>query len=179
MDELFEITGDSNKALLGMLSYPPKMKKCIKVIVVCYGFNGNRVDQHRILYSFSNFIVANGMVCVRFDYRNQGLSEGMFSELTMESKIQDVVDVINWVRQRLCQYSIKIYTLGFSDGAKSVMTLYRDNPSLFDGIVLWNPILTIDRPYLSSASDKNFSVTPRKIEFHPITKRPVIPFLGL
>lgn len=180
MKECFEIE-IQNKSVLGIMHYNSQRISSadeISCIVVCYGFNGDRVDQHRILHYFSNYISNTNSLCVRFDYRNHGLSGGRFMYASFEEKCQDVVAVIAWLRERFPNKRVRICLLGFSDGAKIVMEVYLKYQCSISQIILWNPVLSISQTENRMRNHDKMKEN-RKMVLHPVTRKPVIRFLGL
>lgn len=179
MKEPFEIVLNS-MSILGIAHYDDEVQMCrnMTCIIPCYGFNGDRVDQHRILLKFSMFAIRFGITVVRFDYRNHGLSDGTFMNAKFSEKSDDVLQVIKWVKNRFGNKKINICLLGFSDGAKVVMDVYRKAKKVIDQIILWNPVLSLSKLENAKRNHaKMFEVD--KMILHPETRTPVIRFLGL
>ena len=179
MKEPFEITFNS-MSILGIVHYDDEvqMRQNLTCVIACYGFNGNRVDQHRILLKFSEFAIRFGIITVRFDYRNHGLSDGTFMNAKFAEKSDDVIQVIKWLKNRFINKNINICLLGFSDGAKVTMDVYRKSKESIDEIILWNPVLSLSKLENTKRNHtKMFEVD--KMILHPETRTPVIRFLGL
>ena len=131
-----------NKSLLGIFHISEN--QCAKriVLVMCYGLNGNRVEQHRMSVKFGEECEKKGVNLVRFDYTDVGVSEGCFEESRLSDRVQNVIDVILYVKGCFNE-AIDIYLIGFSDGAKIAANSMEQMPEC-KGVILWNPIINIE-----------------------------------
>ncbi len=112
------------------------------IAIMCYGLNGDRVEQHRMSVKTGRFAELNNINFMRMDYCNQGVSEGSFINVTITSKINDIVHLIKEVNGYFGHKKIDIYLIGFSDGSRVAVNV----ASICDeikGIILWNPIINI------------------------------------
>lgn len=129
-----EING---KTLLGLFQMPKNELKA--VVILCYGLNGTRVEQHRMAQKMAVRCSENQIMFVRFDYRNQGISDGTFEFISIKDKEVDIDNIVNFVRGCINDVNIPIYLLGYSDGAKIATTVASKRNDIA-GIIFWNPV---------------------------------------
>ena len=105
-----------------------------KIILFCHGFPGtNRLD--KLKTSLEN----QPLEFVEINYRGDKLSEGKFSFL---GSIEDVTAVAKYLRAK--NKSAKIYALGCSGGGFYVLHAEKENPGIFDKIILLNSLLNAE-----------------------------------
>ena len=161
-----------NKTLLGVFHIPNTQCKRIKVIIMCYGLNGNRVEQHRMCVKFGEVCEKNNINLVRFDYTDVGVSEGDFGYSTLSNRVTNVIDVVDYVRGCFNQ-EIDIYLVGFSDGAKIAANSFLELKCC-KGIILWNPIINIGTGQIKNENRMN-----NRLKIDRSTKKPYKPLFGL
>lgn len=119
------ICGDKIKEFL---YYPKGDFK--EVLLFCHGFPGtNRLPE--LVSSLEHKLV------VEMNYKGDKNCGGNFSFL---SSIDDIITTIKYIRSRYGQ-RIPITALGYSMGGFYVANVMRNNPSLFDKVVLLNPVV--------------------------------------
>ena len=131
-----------NKSLLGILHISENQQAKKTVLIMCYGLNGNRVEQHRMSVKLGEVSEKNGINLVRFDYTDVGISEGSFENSKLSDRVRNVIDVITFVKGCFNE-AIDIYLIGFSDGARIAVNSI-DRMSDCKGVILWNPIVNIE-----------------------------------
>jgi uncharacterized protein len=106
--------------IYGVLHQPPRRKgKSVPVVVLCHGFQGTKVESHRIFVKMARNLVSRGMAVLRFDFRGAGDSEGNFEDVTISGEISDVVKALDWIETQSVQEGFdtgKIGLLGLSLG---------------------------------------------------------------
>lgn len=134
------------ESIMGMIHIPENgIKK--HVMIMCYGFNGYRSDVHRIAVKFGEFLETKGLPLVRFDYRGQGISEGDMNNVSLDSRVNDVCAVIDFVKGCFNDEHLSISLIGFSDGARIASMAALREEDVAD-IILWNPIFeTLNSSY--------------------------------
>lgn len=164
-----------NKCILGIFHIAENQSPNNPTIIMCYGLNGNRVEQHRMSIKLGEECEKNGINLVRFDYSDVGVSEGSFENSLISSRIQNTVDVIEYVKG-CYRGKPDIYLIGFSDGAKVAAGVMEKEPEN-KGIILWNPIVKID----SSQKEKKAGTEGEKkrILIDPKTRKPYLPLYGV
>ena len=128
------------KSLQGILNIPDRQKNKPVVVIMCYGFNGDRVEQHRMSVTMGRTFEKAGINFCRFDFRNQGLSEGSFDDFLLSEKQEDITEIIEYLKACFRSSDISFYLIGFSNGCKVAIDAMVENNDI-DGIILWNPIL--------------------------------------
>lgn len=142
----------SCKTLLGMLHIPDRIPEPCDVVIMCYGMNGNRVDNNRISRDFGVACENNEIIFCRFDYAGLGVSDGEFYEIDILTKVKDCVEVINFVKGCIGNKAIKITLIGFSDGIRLIANLL---PQIsVDKLIIWSPLFYTDKEYVDSRIGK-------------------------
>ena len=161
-----------NRVLLGILNIPNHQYERPIVVIMCYGFNGDRVEQHRMSVTTARYFEERGVNFCRFDFRNQGLSEGCFDNFIFSEKCDDIDRIIEYLMACFRHEDIACYLIGFSNGCKVAIDALVSNDSI-TGVVLWNPIL-------QELSEKNNDAgDTRRLYKHPITGKPYKRFYSL
>ena len=157
--------------LSAILSIPKTNYVDNPLVIMCYGLNGDRADIHRIAYNASIEFCEQGIACLRFDYRGQGVSDGDFIDTSMRSKVEDILNVINFIKGCYYNETCKIILLGFSDGAKIVSLVACKSSDVY-GVLLWNPIFHELKDGVDHAKVKRLAKVAG-------TNKLAMPFLGL
>jgi len=158
--------------ITGMLHVPAIRAKGTPVIIMCYGLNGDRVEIHRMSVIAARQAEEMGVVFLRFDYRGLGLSEGEFWSSSLESKTEDVLAMIDFVKGCFQMETTTLILLGFCDGGRiaSRIAALRDD---INGLIMWNPIFSaLPAVFRSQGSEVRLMREPKTKEF-------VYPFFGL
>lgn len=159
------------RSIMGVFHIPHKFAKGTPVIVMCYGFNGNRVEQHRMSVYAAKRAAQQGVAFMRIDYRGLGNSEGEFWESSISSKVEDITKVIDFIQGCFQSKENSLFLLGFSDGIKiaSEVLSLREHVC---GIAMWSPIFFSNPVFFKSR-------TRPKLVREPGSKEMVCPFYGL
>lgn len=162
-----------NKSLYGLLNIPAIQPKTPIVLLMCYGFNGDRVEQHRMSVHLGRMSEQQGVTFARFDFRNQGVSDGCFDDFLFSEKHEDIRKIIEFIQ--CCYYCnpIKVYLVGFSNGCKVAIDACYEYEEV-NGIVIWNPIL-----HEITSEAKESSVENKRLYKHPETGQPYKKFSSL
>lgn len=120
----------------------PEHKFMNTIVFMCYGFNGNRSEEHRLSVKLGDALNEIGVILVRSDYRGQGISSGEMYDVDFNSRVEDITAVINYLRGCFNHTKNKFYVVGFSDGARIVPGVCIKNPCV-NGAILWNPIFSM------------------------------------
>ncbi|HOV69825.1 MAG TPA: hypothetical protein PLZ84_05830 [Clostridia bacterium] len=152
-----------DKTLTGVLHIAKKQRKTPVCAIMCYGLNGNRAEQHRMSVKLARMCEDKGINFLRFDYADVGLSDGDFFCSTLCERIQNALDAESFLAG--CFNSdIRLYPIGFSDGAKIALTSFAHSEHI-GGIILLNPIINID-------SKPSKAREACKLALHPVYKKP-------
>lgn len=163
-----EVEGNN---ILGVIHVPQSCSTKMPVIMVCYGLNGNRVDNNRIAVMLGREAEKRGVMLVRFDYRGLGISEDTFSEIDMSTKIKDALVMHDFIGGCMQDTEFNLYLLGFSDGCRIATSLLNKNINT-SGLILWSPIFYIEKKYVEDKMKKKFIRDPK-------SNKVVFPFKGL
>lgn len=120
----------------------PKTISINKIIVICYGFNGNRSEEHKLIINFTKKAVKCGYIIVRFDYYGHGISDGKYCETDILSKLDNIRMVIEYLEGCFRNDDIEITLLGISDGGRLATQIASENNKV-KNIVCWNPLFEL------------------------------------
>lgn len=160
------------KLAAGMLHVPEKRAKGSPVVMMCYGLNGDRVEVHRMSVIAARQAEAMGITFFRFDYRGLGLSEGEFQHSSIDSKIEDAMAAIDFLKGCFQSEDHTLILLGFCDGARITCKIANMRSDI-GGLAMWNPIFSQMPAVFRSEGDR-----PKMVR-EPDTKELVYPFFGL
>lgn len=160
------------KTIAGVLHIPSHRAKGAPTIIMCYGLNGDRVEVHRMSVIAARQAEELGVTFVRFDYRGLGLSDGEFWQSTIDTKVEDALGVVDFIRNCFQSEEHTIILLGFCDGVRVCCKVAELLDNIY-GLAMWNPTFS-PMPAVFRAGDK----MPRLVR-EPITKELVHPFFGL
>ena len=99
--------------LYGLLALPDlgENGKC-PMVIFCHGFKGNL---HYPLWApIISQLNAQGIGALRFDFNGSGKSTGEFVNMTVPNEIDDLMNVISWVRSQ--PFTASISLVGHSQG---------------------------------------------------------------
>lgn len=100
-------------ALYGLLALPdlPENGKC-PMVILCHGFKGNL--NYPLWPPLIQALNAQGIGTLRFDFNGAGKSAGEFVNMTVPNEIDDLLNVIAWVRKQ--PFTRNISLTGHSQG---------------------------------------------------------------
>jgi alpha/beta superfamily hydrolase len=135
--------GQKGKTILGILNVANCQRDVPVVVVMCYGLNGNRVEQHRMSVKMAKIACTNDINFVQADYRGCGVSDGDFFENTISERVEDTLKICEFLRGCFSEIEIKIILIGFSDGFKVAVQAAHDVSGKMGGLIFWNPIFKV------------------------------------
>lgn len=112
MRRRFKIAGP--KGSLSVILEAPDLQtgqKC-PVVVLMHGFMANKSLQP--IKGIAKDLLKSGFACVRFDFDGHGRSEGMFSEMTVETELSDARVILDYVFN--LPFVSKVFLVGHSQG---------------------------------------------------------------
>lgn len=164
----------NRKNLLGVFHIAKQQLDIPVVIIMCYGLNGSRVEQHRMSVNLGELCENSNINLVRFDFTNVGISEGEFFFSSIHERIKNVISIYEYIKG--CFNSkISVYLIGFSDGAKIAIQskeFIRD----LEGIVFWNPIINISSETSSHSTETTIK---EKFKLHKKYNKPYKQLFGV
>jgi len=104
-----------------------------RIIIVTHSFKGDK-DYQPIMREFSKHICNKGYATIRFDCWGSGESEGKFEDSSITTQIEDLQDIIKYVKSQ--GYS-EICLIGLSLGTTDSIMAYDDSIKC---MVLWSPV---------------------------------------
>jgi alpha/beta superfamily hydrolase len=127
---------------------------------------GDRVDNHRLAILLAEKANFSGISVVRFDYRGCGLSGGEFHEISISSKVNDSLAIIDFVTGCYHDEPFRLFLLGYSDGARVVHQVLKQTKHVC-AFALWAPVVSSMSGTLPSPDRKRVVVdqTTREILF--------------
>jgi uncharacterized protein len=121
----------------------PLYQTAVPAVLFCPGFAGNKCGKHRVFVTLSEELARRGILSLRFDYRGSGDSEGSFHDMTLESKVHDVLAALEFLSHDPQIDSSRIGILGRSlGGAISVLAAKRQGN--VKSLALWAPVFSSD-----------------------------------
>jgi hypothetical protein len=94
----------------------PEAPRPAPVVVMCHGFTGHRQEAHFLFVHAARAFKDAGFAALRIDCRGSGESDGVFSDMTLETEIADVRAGIDYVAGRPEIDTSRIGILGLSMG---------------------------------------------------------------
>ena len=88
------IDGDHGK--LAAVIQTPDGKEKYPAVVICHGFASEK--EFAPLQNLADYLEAEGIASIRFDFNGHGESEGRFQDMTVPNEIEDVKKVYAYVR---------------------------------------------------------------------------------
>jgi len=161
---------NNGKAVLGVLHLPDQPRKENIILLLNYGLNGDRVDNHRLSILLSTEACKAGMAVLRFDYTGCGISDDVFINTSIASKVLDTIAMIDFIKGCYGEADFQLVLLGYSDGIRVLHKVLESGVSVA-AICCWNPIIR--------SMTNTFRSTDRKLLVEPITRRMVIPLFGM
>lgn len=128
--------------LFGMI-HKPLLANCKGTLLICHGLGGDKVGRYRGYVTLAEELAERGIATIRFDYRGCGDSEGLFSELTLESQMEDaiaVVSVVDHMVQGRSKQPLPLLLLGRSFGGLVATCVAARFPDLVAGLILWSAV---------------------------------------
>ncbi len=161
---------NEGRIILGMLYISPSRKKSSPVVILNYGLNGDRVDNHRLAVLFATKANEQGITVVTYDYSGCGVSSNEFWETSLTTKSDDAAMVIDFVKSCFSEEKPDLILLGYSDGIRVIDTLLKRREDI-SAICAWNPIF--------KSMTTTFKSSDKKITIEPSTKKLVFPVFGV
>ncbi len=117
---------NEGQKLFGVFHKPLHQKNC-PAILICHGLGGNKVGRYRLYVNLSTRLAELGIASLRLDFRGSGDSEGDFSEMTIETELNDARCGLEYIRKRPDIDTSRIGIFGRSlGGLVAVLTAARD-----------------------------------------------------
>ena len=158
------------RQILGMIHVPLRRAKGSPLVLMNYGMNGDRVDNHRLSVQFARHANEAGITVVRFDYSGCGVSTEEFWETSLTEKTSDTLAVIDFIKGCFPEEDFNLIMLGYSDGIRILSKVAKLRKEV-RAVCMWNPIIR--------SMTGTFKASGKKMAIEPITKKLVFPLFGL
>lgn len=114
-------------------------------IVFSHGFSVAGFESRRIFWDFSEELTAKGIICVLFDYRGSGYSDLSFSNMTLDTEMEDLESVLDYVNKNIYSgLNLLIWGASFGCGVASLVGAKRKN---IGGFILWCLSAELEKRY--------------------------------
>lgn len=90
------VTIDGDHGKLAAVIQTPDGQTTYPLVIICHGFTGNKNSE--LLTSLANYLEAEGIASLRFDFNGHGDSEGRFQDMTVLNEIEDAKKVFAYAR---------------------------------------------------------------------------------
>ncbi|MDR0307409.1 MAG: lysophospholipase [Chitinispirillales bacterium] len=123
-----------NKSSIHLCIKKPTFNTC-GCIIFSHGFSVAGFESYRFFWELSNELTANDFICVLFDYRGSGYSDLSFSDMTIDTEIEDLNCVIDYVVKDIySETNLIIWGCSFGSGVASLVGAQRND---IGGFLLW------------------------------------------
>lgn len=137
---------NSGQKIFGVMHLPTTGGKA-PAVLICHGLAGHKCGRFRLYVDLAQKLAEAGIAALRIDFRGSGDSEGAFSDMTVESQIEDAMQGLDYLRHHPAVDSSRIGVFGRSfGGAIAVIAAKRQQD--IKSIALWAPFFSGD-PWLA------------------------------
>ena len=127
-----------DKKLRGIMTLPTE-KENLPIVLLFHGFCINRDEQGQIYKRLANRLSEQGIATVRFDFAGTGESDGIFSEMTIQTELSDAEAILDYVKNLEFVDKKRIGVLGMSMGGVVASLLAGKQPQDIKSLCLWAP----------------------------------------
>ena len=107
-----------------------------KIVILSHGYTGNKQENGRLFVTAARTLAAAGISALRFDFTGSGDSSGEFYEVSPNTEIRDLLDVIAWARRKKFR---DIGLLGLSFGGAVSICVSAQSPDV-KTLVTWSAV---------------------------------------
>lgn len=100
-DETPVAIAQGGQVLRGIVHHPRRSAAAAGGVVFLGGWTGDRQGPHRLFVQHARRLAAEGLTCLRIDYRGRGESDGDVAGATIAAMTDDAVAAVEWLRRRL------------------------------------------------------------------------------
>jgi pimeloyl-ACP methyl ester carboxylesterase len=120
----------------GILHRPPgAVPDTAPGMVFLHGWSGCRLGPHRMFVTAARMLCADGIPCLRFDFRGRGESDGQTRAGTIRSMTDDACRAVDHLERELGTRPVLL--LGICSGGKVAVAAAARDPRV-QGLVLWS-----------------------------------------
>lgn len=84
--------------IFGVIHYPIDTSKKCPAVLMCHGLGGHKVGKYRLYVDLAETLASMGIIALRFDVRGSGDSEGIFSNMTIDSQVDDALQALEFLK---------------------------------------------------------------------------------
>lgn len=104
-----------NQRLFGVLHLPVEGTRP-PLVIMAHGFTDDKTGDNRLFVKFARKAARAGIAVLRFDFAGSGDSEGEFSEVTLDSEIEDLKSAVDFAYNLSEIDNSRINLIGYSLG---------------------------------------------------------------
>ncbi len=119
-----------------------------KLVILCHGFTGNKVEAKRIFVEAARAFAAEGMSAFRFDFYGSGDSAGDFSDTLLSHNIANLRNAIQFGKNNCYE---QFAVLGLSMGGATAILTLADTPA--QALITWSAVPDLPQLFASYVDD--------------------------
>lgn len=116
------------------------------IVIMAHGLQGSKDEyldtQRRISERLNDF----GFGSIRIDFRGHGNSKRGLEEFSLESQVEDLITIVEWIKKRV--QNVQIIPMGISFGAPPVLILSELYRSIVKKCLLIAPVTDYKKTFL-------------------------------
>lgn len=134
--------------LLRCTSFPAR-EEPQSLIIITHGYKGFK-DWGMFPYVAEQLSQSHHVVTVNFSHNGVGENPEKFTELskfainTYARELQDLEELIDWLRKDAILSKLPLFLIGHSRGAGTCLVYALDHPNTIQGVLSWNGLTTLD-----------------------------------
>lgn len=135
------IAPNDNRRICG-IGFVPTGNVPMHTVILCHGFGGNIFS----VYSQARYFASKGYACFLYDFCGGSMfsmSSGNFSEMTIDSEIDDLNVILDYVSSVSYVDADNIYIYGYSLGAFVAVSVAADRKEDVAGLILAAPAFSL------------------------------------
>jgi alpha-beta hydrolase superfamily lysophospholipase len=126
----------SGESVHAFLTTPPDRPSPWPAVILVHGFTSNGAETHGIFLRLMQLLSSKGFLCITFDFRGSGYSDGTFDDMTASRNVIDLSAVVNYARTLVDVDATRIGVVGQSLGGVIAMAALHSNETA-SAFVLW------------------------------------------
>lgn len=153
----FEVKGQK---IFGTL-VDPELNKKVPIVLMLHGYTANRNESgseyvpEGLFGRMATALEKKGIASLRIDMRGSGKSEGNFSDITIESEIDDALCALDYISKLDFVDKKRISVMGLSLGGIVTTATVARSPFEIRSAVLWNPGINPPAAFITMFGKEN------------------------